>query len=143
LQLPAPDLTCPTGASFTIPLPELAQEEAINLGSILYDLNKFTLRPEGMRELNKLVKYMTQHPELRVELSSHTDSRAGASYNQTLSQNRAQSCVDYIVAQGIDPSRILAKGFGESEPLNRCRDGVSCSEEEHQANRRTELKLID
>jgi outer membrane protein OmpA-like peptidoglycan-associated protein len=143
LQLPAPDLTCPNGASFTIPLPELAQEEAINLGSILYDLNKFTLRPEGMRELNKLVKYMTQHPELRVELSSHTDSRAGASYNQTLSQNRAQSCVDYIVAQGINPSRILAKGFGESEPLNRCRDGVSCSEEEHQANRRTELKLID
>lgn len=143
LLLPAPDLTCPKATRFTIPLPELEQEETINLGSILYDLNKFTLRPEGMRELNKLVRYMSQHPDLRVELSSHTDSRAAASYNQTLSQNRAQSCVDYIVAQGIDPNRIIAKGFGESELLNRCRDGIDCSEEEHQANRRTELKLLD
>ena len=83
-------------------------------------------------------KYRT----FRVELSSHTDSRNSDAYNKDLSQRRAQSCVDYIIAKGIDPIRIIARGYGESQLVNRCADGVACTEDEHQANRRTELRLL-
>lgn len=142
-SLAAPDAVCPKDTVYTLVLDELSSEETIDLGMILYDLDKYALRPEGMRELNKLVRYMSTRPELRVELSSHTDSRAPDAYNLLLSQNRAQSCVDYIVAQGVEPTRIIARGYGEARLVNGCKDGVDCTDEEHQMNRRTELKLLD
>jgi outer membrane protein OmpA-like peptidoglycan-associated protein len=142
-SLAAPDAVCPKDAAYTLVLDELSSEETIDLGMILYDLDKYALRPEGMRELNKLVRYMSTRPELRVELSSHTDSRAPDAYNLVLSQNRAQSCVDYILAQGIEPTRIIARGYGEDRLVNGCKDGVECTDEEHQMNRRTELKIVD
>jgi hypothetical protein len=77
-----------------------------------------------------------------VELGSHTDSRGTFAYNDALSQRRAESAVAYIVSKGIDPSRITAKGYGEHQLLNKCADGVPCSKEEHQANRRTEVKVL-
>ena len=76
-----------------------------------------------------------------VELSSHTDSRASAEYNETLSQKRAQAAVDYIIARGIASNRITAQGYGESQLVNNCSDDVKCSEAEHQKNRRTEFKV--
>jgi outer membrane protein OmpA-like peptidoglycan-associated protein len=118
-------------------------DDFIRLDLILYNLDKYSLRPESKVELDKLVKYMMSHSELMVELSSHTDSRASTKYNNTLSENRSKSCVKYIISKGIPKERIIAKGYGESKLVNKCMDKVRCSEAEHQANRRTELKLLD
>lgn len=124
--------------------PRTEESEVINLENIYYDLDKAVLRAEGKSELDKLVRYMSdeKYRTFRVELSSHTDSRNSDAYNKDLSQRRAQSCVDYIIAKGIDPIRIIARGYGESQLVNRCADGVACTEDEHQANRRTELRLL-
>jgi outer membrane protein OmpA-like peptidoglycan-associated protein len=117
-------------------------DKAIRLDNIYYDYNKWDIRPDAAIELDKLVKIMQENPEINIELSSHTDSRGKDKYNMTLSQNRAQSEVNYIISKGIDASRIYAKGYGESKLLNRCGNGVQCSEEEHQLNRRTEFKVV-
>lgn len=121
---------------------EIKKDVKFEIKNILYDLAKWDLRPESMTELDKLVEFLTINDNIKVELSSHTDSRASRSYNQTLSQKRAQSCVDYLIQKGIDKNRIIAKGYGESQLLNECKDGVECSEEEHQRNRRTEIKIL-
>lgn len=116
--------------------------EAIVLKDILYDLNKSFIRDDAKPELNRLVQFMKDNPDVKVELSSHTDSRASDAYNMKLSQRRAQAAVDYIVSEGISKSRLIAKGYGERHLLNGCKDGVKCTEEEHQLNRRTEMKVI-
>jgi peptidoglycan-associated lipoprotein len=114
----------------------------IRLPEILYDLNSAQLRPESKDSLNGLIKTLRDNPNIRIELMSHTDSRGSAKSNIDLSQRRAQSVVDYLIEQKIDPSRLQAKGYGETRLLNRCKDGVTCSEEEHQRNRRTEFRII-
>lgn len=116
--------------------------EAIRLNNILYDVNSTTIRPDAKPDLNKLVRFMKDNPPATVELSSHTDSRGKASYNLQLSQGRADAAVAYIVSQGIERSRISAKGYGETKLVNNCADGVQCSEAQHQANRRTQFKVI-
>ncbi len=116
--------------------------KAIQLKNILYDLDKYFIREDAKSELNKLVQFMQDNPSIKVELGSHTDSRSSNTYNQTLSQNRANAAVDYIVSQGISRNRIVAKGYGETQLLNNCADGVQCSEAQHQINRRTEFKVI-
>jgi outer membrane protein OmpA-like peptidoglycan-associated protein len=118
------------------------KSEFIRLDMILYSFDKYELRPESKIELDKLVKYMKERPDLKVELSSHTDSRGTFEYNMELSDNRSKSCVEYIISKGISPEMIIAKGYGESKLVNHCSDGVECSDEEHQQNRRTELKFI-
>ncbi len=117
-------------------------DKAIRLDNIYYDYNKWDIRPDAAIELDKLVKIMQENPEINIELSSHTDSRGKDKYNMTLSKNGAQSAVNYIISKGIDASRIYAKGYWESKLLNRCGNGVQCSEEEHQLNRRTEFKVV-
>jgi outer membrane protein OmpA-like peptidoglycan-associated protein len=114
----------------------------INLDMILYDYDKWNLRPESIIELDKLVKLMKSN-NLKVELSSHTDSRGNDEYNERLSQNRSESCVNYIISKGISPSRIIAKGYGEYRLKNKCANDVECTEEEHQQNRRTELRILN
>lgn len=133
---------CVDTVSYTVTLLDKQDSEYIRLDLILYNFDKYFLRPEGKIELDKLVKYMKAHPDLKVELSSHTDSRGSDKYNLKLSNQRAQSCVDYIVAQGISKKLISAKGYGETKLLNKCKNGVWCSVDDHQMNRRTELKLI-
>ena len=113
----------------------------INLDLILYDFNKWDLRPESIKELDKLIAYM-KTTDLKVELSSHTDSRGIDAYNEWLSQQRSNSCVNYIISKGISPDRIIAKGYGEYKLKNRCTNDIECSDEEHQQNRRTELKIV-
>ena len=113
----------------------------INLDLILYDFDKWDLRPESIQELEKLISYLKNN-DLKVELSSHTDSRGIDSYNELLSQQRSNSCVNYIISKGISPERIIAKGYGEYKLKNRCANDIECSDEEHQQNRRTELKII-
>jgi outer membrane protein OmpA-like peptidoglycan-associated protein len=113
----------------------------INLDMILYDFNKWDLRPESIKELDKLIAYMKTN-DLKVELSSHTDSRGIDAYNEWLSQQRSNSCVNYIISKGISQERIIAKGYGEYKLKNRCANDIPCSDEEHQQNRRTELKIV-
>ncbi len=74
---------------------------------------------------------MTDNPTIWIELGSHTDSRGKDSYNLTLSQKRAESAVQYIISKGIDKNRITAKGYGETQLVNKCANGINCSDEEH------------
>ena len=114
----------------------------IVLDNIYYDLDKHDLRPEAIKELNKVVAMLRDNPTIRIELSSHTDSRESHKYNLMLSQLRAASAVKYIISQGIDSKRVVDKGYGETMLLNRCKDGVPCSEQQHQLNRRTEFRIL-
>ncbi len=116
--------------------------EPIRLNDIFYDLNSYNLRPGSFNELDKLVKILRQNPEIVIELCSHTDSRANDVYNFWLSQHRAISAADYVISKGIDKTRIRGKGYGETQLLNHCANGVFCSEPDHQENRRTEFKVI-
>lgn len=112
------------------------------IDNIYFDLDKSYIRPDAASELDKVVKIMRRCPNIHVEASSHTDSRASHSYNESLSQRRAQSTVDYIVqVGGIDGQRIQAVGYGETRLRNRCADGVKCLEVEHQMNRRTQFDV--
>ncbi|MGZ2370671.1 OmpA family protein [Ancylomarina sp. YFZ004] len=112
------------------------------LENILYDLNKSNIREDAAMELGKLVLIMEDNPSLKIELSSHTDSRGSDAYNLALSQRRAKSAVAFIISKGISKDRVVAKGYGESKLINRCLNGVVCSKAEHQANRRTEIKIL-
>lgn len=112
------------------------------LKNIHYDFDQSYIRPEAGRILDNLVNVMSQNPTLRIELSSHTDSRGKDAYNMRLSQQRAEAAVNYLVSKGVERSRMVAKGYGETRLLNHCGNGVECSEDEHQANRRTEIKVL-
>ena len=114
----------------------------IVLENIYYDLDKHEIKPEAARELDKLVQTLKDNPGIRIELSSHTDSRQSHRYNEMLSQLRAQSAVEYIISKGIDRDRLVAKGYGETQLVNKCKDGVTCPETMHAENRRTEFKII-
>lgn len=116
--------------------------QKFKLENIFYDLNKSTLREESKSSLDKLSTFLLDN-DLRIELSAHTDSRGSSSYNQRLSQRRAQSCVDYLKKKGVLSKNMRAKGYGEYKLVNRCKNGVKCSEEEHQENRRTEVKILE
>lgn len=114
----------------------------INLKNIHYDLDKYFIREDAKAELNKMVQFMKDNPNVKVELASHTDSRASDDYNKTLSQNRANAAVDYLVSKGISASRLKPIGYGETKLLNQCNNGIDCAEAQHQINRRTEMKVI-
>lgn len=122
-------------------LEKIELEKAIKLENIYYDFDQSNIRPDAAIELDKLVKIMKDNPTIWIELGSHTDSRGNDQYNQWLSQRRANAAVQYIIDRGIDKNRITAKGYGEKMLLNRCANGVKCSVEEHQLNRRTAFKI--
>lgn len=123
----------------TIILDQLILEKAIVLDNIYYDLDKADIRTDAAVELDKLVKILKDNPAIRIELSSHTDSRSSDAYNLDLSQRRAQSAVDYIVSKGVAAERLVAKGYGETQLIIK----DAKTEEEHQTNRRTEFKVIE
>jgi outer membrane protein OmpA-like peptidoglycan-associated protein len=120
-------------------LEKIAKDARFVLENVYYDLDKWDIRPDAALELDKLVTVLEDNPELKIELSSHTDARQSDEYNQTLSQRRAQSAVDYIVSRGIDRERLVAKGYGESQLIIK----DAQTEEEHQVNRRTEFRILE
>ena len=124
--------------SVTLNLDEIVVDKAIVLDNIYYDLNKADIRPDAARELDKLVQTLKDNPTVRIELSSHTDSRDTDAYNLRLSQRRAESAVAYLVSQGIGDGRLVARGYGETRLLLP----DAQTEEEHQLNRRTEFKVL-
>lgn len=106
---------------------------------IYFDLDKYDIRPDAALDISKVIAVLNQYPTMKLEITSHTDSRASKSYNLMLSQKRAQSTVDFMIKSGIAKDRLIAKGYGESQLVNKCADGVKCSEEEHQQNRRSQF----
>jgi len=114
----------------------------LKLNPIYFDLDKADIRPDAAKELDKIVALLQKYPDIRLSMESHTDARNTEEYNQKLSERRAKATMQYLIEHGIDPKRLEAKGFGESRPVNRCVDGVKCSEKEHQMNRRTEFMII-
>ena len=124
-------------------------ELVIKINSIYFDYNKWDIRPDAAKELDHIVEVMNKYPNLKVESTSHTDSRGRAAYNELLSQRRAESTVDYIIYNGIDSYRIKGKGYGESKLTNKCIDNdmhtntVNCKEVQHQANRRTAFVILN
>jgi len=122
--------------------PLLEKGKTFRLKPIYYNFDKYNIRSDASIILDELVQTLHENPTLVIELASHTDSRGTDSYNMELSQNRAQSVVNYLVSKGIARERLVARGYGESKLINRCADGVVCSEKEHQENRRTEFTVL-
>jgi peptidoglycan-associated lipoprotein len=114
------------------------------LENIYYEFNEYFITPVAAKELNKLAQILTDNPEIKIELSSHTDSVASVEYNQDLSQKRAESAVTYLVQRGISPDRMIAKGYGELKPIarNTNPDGTDNSRGRDK-NRRTEFKILE
>ncbi|MEO0628760.1 MAG: OmpA family protein, partial [Bacteroidota bacterium] len=102
------------------------------------------LTPDSRQIIDdNLLQLLRERPNIRIEIAAHTDSRGSAASNQNLSERRAQSVVDYLIGKGINRSRLVARGYGESRLKNRCADGVSCTEAEHAVNRRTEFRVMN
>lgn len=107
-----------------------------------FGFNRWDLDEKSATELDRLVKDMTNNPDVNVEIKSHTDSRGPAAYNMTLSEKRGKSVSDYLISKGIAASRISAQAFGETQLINQCADGVPCTNAEHSVNRRSECTLV-
>lgn len=95
-----------------------------------------------MPELEKLLRMLEDNPELKVEIASHTDSQGSDEYNLLLSQRRAEAVVTWLMRQGIQRERLVARGYGETQPVKPCSDATPCSESDHQMNRRTEFHVV-
>lgn len=119
----------------------LQVDQVVRLDNIYYDLAKWNIRPDAAVELDKLVQTLQDNPSVKIELSSHTDCRGKDAYNLSLSEKRAKSAVEYLIKQGIAKDRLTAKGYGETKPVEAC-ECTKCTDEQHQANRRTEFKVL-
>ena len=113
-----------------------------DISIIYFDLDKWNIRPDAAKDLQKIVEVMKEYPNMHVNIRSHTDSRQTHRYNEILSDRRAKSTLEFMVKNGIERERLTAKGYGETELVNGCSDGVPCSEEEHQKNRRSEFIVV-
>ena len=115
----------------------------LNIPIIYFDFDKANIRPDAATELEKVVAVMKKYPTLKIDVRSHTDSRGRDAYNKKLSQRRNKSTKEYIISRGIDASRITGDGYGEERLVNKCSNGVKCTEEEHQLNRRSEFIVVE
>lgn len=116
----------------------------LRLKIIYFDLDKDVIRSDAEVELQKIIATLKEYPQLKIDVRSHTDSRADDNYNMYLSERRAKSTMKYIMEKGgIDPSRITGRGYGETNLVNTCENGIQCDENEHQQNRRSEFIVIE
>ena len=113
--------------------------KAFGIKIIYFDLDKWNIRPDAALELEKILDVMKQYPNMKIDVRSHTDSRQTFKYNEKLSDRRAKSTMAWLVKNGVEANRLTGKGYGETQLVNKCADNVKCSEEEHQANRRSEF----
>lgn len=111
--------------------------------NVYYDLGRASVRPEAISELNRLYWLLVNNPDIVVEVASHTDAQGTSSFNQRLSQRRADAIVTFLHKKGISRARLIARGYGETRLVNECADDVKCSEEAHQLNRRTEFRVLE
>lgn len=123
--------------------PVITKATTFDFYDILFEYGKADLLPESKEVLDRLGALLQSNPNVKVELSAHTDSRGSNKSNATLSQKRAQSCVDYLVSKGLHSENFVAKGWGEEKLKNECKDKVNCTEDQHAINRRVEIKVLD
>lgn len=116
--------------------------KVFHIKEIYFDLDKYNIRTDATIELAKILEVLLEYPTMKIAINSHTDSRQTNSYNDVLSNNRAKSTRKWLIKQGIAADRLTAKGYGETKLVNNCSDGVECTEEQHQANRRSEFIVI-
>ena len=114
----------------------------VRLDNVLYEYDKSNLSIAGKNQLTILYKFLKENPKFLVEIDSHTDSRGLDAYNMSLSANRSLSCFNYLRTKNLKTGRLIMKNFGETQLLNDCGDGIECSEDLHQVNRRTEFVLM-
>jgi peptidoglycan-associated lipoprotein len=126
----------------TVLLQKIYKNIEITLDNIYYDYNKAEIRADAKVNLDTLIQILSENPSIKIELASHTDCRGSNSYNETLSQKRAESVVNYLIEKGISKERLVAKGYGENALLEKC-ECTKCSEVQHQKNRRTTFRIID
>ncbi len=117
--------------------------DLLNIPVIHFDFDKADIRPDAEVELQKVIALLEEYPELKIKIRAHTDSRGSDVYNQKLSERRAKSTYEYLVTKGIAKDRLQYEGLGESEPVNECTNGVDCSEEKHEQNRRSEFIVVE
>ncbi|MDR0941271.1 MAG: OmpA family protein, partial [Bacteroidales bacterium] len=127
------------GYDLNFVLDEMIKDKEYKIENIYYDLDKYDLRPESIAELDKIVALLKSNPEIAIQINSHTDDRASGEYNRVLSNNRAKSVVDYLVSQGISPTRLAWQGWGKTALIYK----HAHTEEEHQANRRTTFNIVN
>lgn len=111
--------------------------------NILWDYDKADIREDARPYLDYVAKLLRDNPGLKVEVSSHADTRGSDFYNDELSNRRAQAVSQYLVSKGVKRSMLISRGYGKRKLLNKCGDGIECTEEQHQVNRRTEFKVIN
>jgi outer membrane protein OmpA-like peptidoglycan-associated protein len=121
-----------------VPLSPIRMDEKVVLKNIFYAFNSFEVQPESQTELNKIIEFLDVNPNVKIEISGHTDNIGNIQYNQGLSEKRAKSVVDYLAGKGINNSRLSYKGYGSSLPI-----GTNDTEEGRSINRRTELKIVN
>jgi outer membrane protein OmpA-like peptidoglycan-associated protein/tetratricopeptide (TPR) repeat protein len=122
---------------------DLAGREILDIPIIYFDLDKSFIRKDAAFELEKVLAVMNQYPKMKIDVRSHTDSRQTKEYNQRLSERRAKSTIAWLIRNGISPDRITGRGYGETQLVNKCADGVKCSEAEHQMNRRSQFIVVE
>ncbi len=122
---------------------ETGRQQLKDVGNIYFDFDKSTIKPESEPTLDKVVAIMEKYPSINIEIGSHADARGTDAYNMALSQRRAESTLEYLVNHGIDRSRLTAKGYGESMPLNDCTKPTCCTEAQYAKNRRSEFTIVE
>ena len=116
--------------------------QVIQIEHINYGFDSDKILPDAAFILDKVVNMVKQYTDLEIRVESHTDSKGSDEYNLKLSKERATSAFKYLVSKGIDPLKIEYSGFGETQLLNQCSNGVECTEEEHAINRRSIIKIV-
>ncbi len=116
--------------------------KVVDVLTVYYDLDKYNIRPDASRDLDRVLRVLYEYPNMVISMSSHTDARDSFEYNVQLAKNRANSAMNYLIMRGIDPNRLEISSFGEIKLTNNCPDGVDCTEPEHQLNRRTEIAIL-
>ena len=125
-----------------VPIKDIEVNDSYILDQIQFDVNDLSLSGDTLKLLHQISLLQCYNSNIAIEIGCHTDARGNIAYNQTLSQLRAEAIVNFLYKNGIDTEKVYAKGYGESQPINACQDGVMCSNEKHLENRRVELRVI-
>jgi outer membrane protein OmpA-like peptidoglycan-associated protein/tetratricopeptide (TPR) repeat protein len=116
--------------------------KVFNINRIYFAFDKYDIRADVESDLAIIIDVMKQYPTIKIDVRSHTDSRQSHKYNQVLSEKRAQSTIAWLIEHGVDSSRLSGNGYGETQLINKCADGIECTAAEHKANRRSEFIII-
>lgn len=118
-----------------------AEKTIIKIENIYFDYNKWSIKDESTLSLNKIIDVLNENPMMKIEINAHTDARGSANYNLKLSDKRAASARKYLITNGIDASRLVSKGYGETQPKEDCQS--NCTEAQHESNRRIEFVIVE